>query len=479
MLLQLKKINTSIGTRDLFAIDRLSVYDGDRIGIVGLNGSGKSTLLNIIAGNCEPDCGELSRNCSLSYFRQLDDEVPDISREAAKPWDAYTAHEHSSGGEKVRRRLAAVFAEQPQLLILDEPTANLDVAGIETLQEVLTAWQGALMVVSHDRELLDSVCTKIWEIAGGAIREYAGNYADYCREKQRQQLEKQRAVDNYTKERARLRRLVIDTSARSARVKRTPSRMGNSEARLHKMGDQRAKGNIDKAANALRSRLERFERPEGPETNVPLIFDLLAENDIYSRNVASTQAITRNFGGKTILNEVAFSLGKGEKIALTGPNGCGKTTLLQAIINRDPEISIAARARIGYLDQNLKGLNDSASILDNVRISSVYDEVFVRTLLARLKFRTDDVHKKVSVLSGGERVRVLLAKIMLSNCNLLIFDEPTNFLDIPSLEAIEAVLADFTGTLLFTTHDRQFVRNVATAIWYINDGAIDILEVNA
>ena len=245
------------------------------------------------------------------------------------------------------------------------------------------------------------------------------------------------------------------------------------------MGDQRAKGNIDKAANALRSRLERFERPEGPETNVPLIFDLLAENDIYSRNVASTQAITRNFGGKTILNEVAFSLGKGEKIALTGPNGCGKTTLLQAIINRDPEISIAARARIGYLDQNLKGLNDSASTLDNVRISSVYDEVFVRTLLARLKFRTDDVHKKVSVLSGGERVRVLLAKIMLSNCNLLIFDEPTNFLDIPSLEAIEAVFADFTGTLLFTTHDRQFVRNVATAIWYINDGAIDILEVNA
>ena len=162
MLLQLNKINTSIGARDLFAIDRLSVYDGDRIGIVGLNGSGKSTLLNIIAGELEPDSGGIFKNCSLGYFRQLDYELPEISRNAASLWETGAVHERSSGGEKVRRRLAAVFAEQPQLLILDEPTANLDVAGIEMLQEVLTAWQGALMVVSHDRELLDSVCTKIW-----------------------------------------------------------------------------------------------------------------------------------------------------------------------------------------------------------------------------------------------------------------------------------------------------------------------------
>jgi len=233
---------------------------------------------------------------------------------------------------------------------------------------------------------------------------------------------------------------------------------------------------LDKAVKAIESRLAKLEVKTKPKEAPAVNFELNAAESVFSKIVIRGENIHKNFGERVLFRDLNFSIQRGQKVALFGKNGCGKTTLLKMIANGDDGIYVSPNARLGYFDQELQNLDPDKSILANVMADSVRDEGFVRNFLAQLLFRRDDVYKKVAVLSGGERVRVALAKIMVGEANVLLLDEPTNFLDLPAIEALETVLSEYDGTLLFASHDRQFMNKVASHLMVFDYEGIEVFE---
>jgi len=320
--------------------------------------------------------------------------------------------------------------------------------------------------------LLDRLCTKIIEIEEGKIKTYSGNYSEYIKQKTEERERAQFEYEQYVKEKKRLERIIISTREKVKSMRKTPRRMGNSEARLHKMGNQKAKANLDRAIKNVEARIQHLEVKEKPTKIEKIKLDIGDVQKIYSKVITEGKALNKSFGEKVIFKDAQFHLENGAKVGLIGPNGCGKTTLLKMILNQEPPIKIAPNVRIGYFSQELSILEENKSILDNVMAESVYDESFVRILLARLLFKGDSVFKKVRILSGGERVKASFAKIICSGFNLLILDEPTNYLDLNSLEVVEEVLREYEHSLLFVSHDRRFINSVANQIMTIEDHKI-------
>ncbi|NLL18182.1 MAG: ABC-F type ribosomal protection protein [Clostridia bacterium] len=475
LLLEVQDLVKYFGDRLILKIDELKVYDNDRIGIVGLNGSGKTTLLNILSGKTGSDAGWVKSHGPLAYIEQLEAEglnrwevdealagkfgLPDIYRESL------------SGGEKTKYKIAAALSKKSSLLLADEPTANLDMDGIKLLEEELRKYDGALLLVSHDRELLDNLCNKILELEEGQVKLYNGNYSDYLEQKSLERQRHEFEYQQYRREKARLTAALREKREQSRAVRKAPKRMGNSEARLHKMGYQKAKKNLDKAAKAIETRIRQLEPKEKPKDIQALKLDLRVEDNLHAKVILEGKDLNKSFGSRVIFHNASFQLENGTRTALVGPNGSGKTTLLKMIIAGEPGIKTAHNLRIGYFSQELDILDEERSILDNL-LELNSDETMVRTLLARLLFRRDEVYKKVSMLSGGERVRASLGKIIVSDYNLLILDEPTNYLDIFSMEAMESVLAEYPGNLLFVSHDRRFINNVANNLLLLRDKRI-------
>lgn len=481
MLLSLKNIVKYVQDRCLLTVDSLQIAAGDRIGLIGRNGAGKSTLLGILAGAIQPDEGAVTRYCPCSYLAQLDAAGPEQSPHgpAAKGFSVKPEYqEWLSGGEKTRYRLAAALSEARPLLLADEPTANLDISGTELLQAKLQQYQGAFVIVSHDRQLLDSICHIIWEISDGRLRVYRGNYSSYLIQKENEKKQQEREYDKYIAEKKHLEQAVINRKSRSASTQKTPKRMGNSEARLHKMGNQKAKANLDKAVNLLESRLARLEVKEKPKSAPRISFDLNKAEGLHSKVVIRAAETRKRFGRELLFEHAGFSIMNGQKAALFGNNGCGKSTLLKMIAARDESIYVAPAVRFGYFAQGMDDLKPDTSILEQVLAASIHNEAFVRRLLAQLLFRTDDVYKQAAVLSGGERVRVCLAKLLAGDANLLLLDEPTNYLDLPSLEALETVLAEYDGTILFASHDRQFINKIASHLLIFADKTVRLVTGN-
>lgn len=482
LLLSLENIVHYVQDRCLLNIDNLKIFEGDRIGVVGRNGVGKSTLLGIMAGTVEPDAGRVIRNGACSYLPQLEAGLQSGREMDGSLFKKFGSrqeyHKAMSGGEKMRYRLAVALSEGNPLLLADEPTANLDINGTELLQSMLQEYPGALVLVSHDRQLLDAVCNIIWEITDSRVKVYPGNYSDYYRQKEVERRREEREYENYIRKKEHLEQAIADRKSRNVSMRKTPKRMGNSEARLHKMGNQKAKANLDKAVKAIESRLAKLEVKTRPKTAPAVNFELNAAESEFSKIVIRGENVQKNFGERVLFCDLNFSIQRSQKVALFGKNGCGKTTLLKMIANGDDGIYVSPNARLGYFDQELQNLDPDQSILANVMADSVRDEGFVRNFLARLLFRRDDVYKKVAVISGGERVRVALAKIMVGEANVLLLDEPTNYLDLPSIEALESVLSDYDGTLLFASHDRQFINKVATHLMVFEQGGIRMFEGN-
>jgi len=476
LLLLLKNVVHDVQDHCLFNIESLEIFEGDRIGLIGRNGVGKSTLLGILAGTIQPSEGNITRYCPCSYIAQLEDIMiwPDkvIENSLARQFAAKLEYsETMSGGEKTRYRLATAFGQERQLLLADEPTANLDISGAELLQTKLQNYQGAFVLVSHDHWLLDAVCNITWEIDESHFRVYHGNYNDYLTQKENERKQEEREYENYSREKKHLEQAIRDRQSHSALARKAPKRMGNSEARLHKMGDQKAKANLDKAAKAIQSRLTKLEEKAKPKVAPTINFGLSTAEGLYSKIVMRGEKVNKSFGSRILFRDAGFNIMKGQKVALCGGNGCGKTTLLKMIMSGDEQIYVSPGVRIGYFAQDMKDLNPAQSIITNVMAGSVQDEGFVRNLLAWLLFRGDDVYKKVGVLSGGELVRVALAKIMVSQANILLLDEPTNYLDLSSIEALEDVLADYDGTILFASHDRKFINKIATHLMvFVREG---------
>ncbi|MFZ7101755.1 MAG: ribosomal protection-like ABC-F family protein [Peptococcaceae bacterium] len=476
LLIECSKIKKYFGERLIIDVEELKIYTEDRIGLVGVNGAGKTTLMNILCQRLEPDEGWVKLYGSYSYVSQL--EEPDgksINAEMASRFGvAATWDEKMSGGEKTRFKLARSLSTESQLLLADEPTSNMDLEGIELLENSLVGDSGGLVLISHDRSLLDKVCNKIMEIEDGKVKVYHGNYSDYRAQKRKAGERAQFEYQQYRKEKKRLERVSVDLKERVTTMRKTPKRMGNSEARLHKMGNQKAKANLDRAQKNIESRIRHLEVKARPKDQEIIRLDVTDSAKLHSKIIIEGRNINKKFGKKVIFTDGEFKIYNGSKTALLGPNGCGKSTLLKMIMHNDESVKITPGAKIGYFSQDMDILQTDLTILENVMENSSYPETLIRIFLARLLFKGDDIHKKISVLSGGERVKVSLAKILLQEINLLILDEPTNYLDINSLEVIEEVLRGYQGALLFVSHDRRLISSVADHIMTIADHKIRI-----
>lgn len=478
LLIECSKIKKYFGDRLILDVDSLRVYSEDRIGIVGVNGIGKTTFINILSQRMEPDEGFVKLYGKAGYISQL--EAPDyknISSEMASRFGVKTTWgEYMSGGEKTRFKLAGALEDNCVMIFADEPTSNVDMEGIALMEEKFAEYKGGLIVISHDRSFLDKICNQILEIEDGKIKVYKGNYSDYKNQKQQERERAEFEYEEYTREKKRLEHVMVDTKEKVKSIKNAPARMGNSEARLHKMGGQKAKANLDRAVKNVEKRIEHLEVKEKPKEQAKIKLDVLDTNRLHSKIIIEGKNIDKAFGDKIIFRNTDFSIYNGSKTALLGPNGCGKSTLIKMIMDNDDSIRIAQGAKIGYFNQDMNILNKNMSIIENVMETSIYTENFVRLLLARLLFKGESIYKKIGVLSGGERVKVSFIKILLQDINLLILDEPTNYMDINSLEVIEETLKEYDRTLLFVSHDRKFVDAVADQIMTIENHKINVFK---
>ncbi|HHY27886.1 MAG TPA: ABC-F type ribosomal protection protein [Desulfitobacterium dehalogenans] len=474
LLVECSNVKKYFGDRLIIDIKKLSLYSEDRIGIVGINGVGKTTLLNLLSQKLPPDEGWVKVYGQSSTVSQM--EPPEhemISQEMASKFKiSMTYSESMSGGEKTRFKLADCLSQNSAMIFADEPTSNMDMEGIELIEHYFAEYSGGLFLISHDRTLLDGLCNKILELEDGRIKVYPGNYSSYSEQKAREKERAQFEYEQYVSEKKRLERVVIETSEKSKSIRKTPRRMGNSEARLHKMGNQKAKANLDRAKRSVETRIEQLEVKEKPKQIEKIKLDIADAQKLHSKVIIEGKKLNKAFAGKIIFQNAEFRIENEARVALIGPNGCGKSTLLKMIINRDDSIRVAPSARIGYFSQDLSILDEDASVLGNVMEESIHEESFVRRLLARLLFKGDAVYKKVNVLSGGERVKASFAKILCQDFNLLILDEPTNYLDINSMEVIEDVLQNYERSLLFVSHDRRFISSVANHIMTVENHSI-------
>ncbi len=505
----------SFGIDDIFDSVSVSIAKDARIALVGPNGTGKTTLLNLLAKRDTPTEGTVThaRNLSIGFLPQeaelalegehtlwdemltafadllaLEDQLIEMAEqlaqtsgdddllkaygEAQNRFEQAGGYEYTtlikrvlgglgfdeidfqrpitqlSGGQKTRALLARLLLEIPDLLILDEPTNHLDIKAIEWLEKWLTSFSGALLIVSHDRFFMDSVVNHVWELIFGQLEEYRGNYSHYV-----------------TQREERHTRLVAEYERQQEYITETEEFIKRNIA-----------GQNTRQAQGRRKRLERFMRDEAlarPREQRFMRIDLEARRRSGDEVLRTKNLVLGYHDDKVPLFAAPdITLMRGECAALIGPNGAGKSTFLKTILGElEPlsgRVEIGAGVEIGYFAQAHEGLDHDNSILDEILSVKNLPISEARKYLGSFLFTGDDVFKPISTLSGGERGRVALAKLALSGANLLILDEPTNHLDIPSQEILEAVLADFNGTILLVSHDRYLIHNLATQIWALD-----------
>lgn len=472
LVLEAIKIKKHYGDRLLFSIDNLIIYQNDRIGIVGVNGCGKTTLLNILTGKESPCEGSVRLYGKHAYITQLQDTTNcEIYRTMEKRFQVNDiSHETSSGGETTRLKIARAFSANCSVLFADEPTCNLDMDGIRLLEEQMKNFYGALVLISHDRALLNTLCNRILEIDNGKVSEYPGNYSDYMLLKEAGIKRRQFEYEQYVNEKKRLSAAIAKKKQQAGAIRKAPSRMGNSEARLHKRKSGQKMAKVEKASSGIKKRLMQLEHREKPAKPFNINIDLKEHSRLYCRAVITVKRISKSFGNKSLFNDISFEVSNGRKVALIGNNGSGKTTLLNMITGREKGIDVAQGVNIGYFRQDLGILDEMKTILENVLKDSIYPLSDVRLILARLLFRDEVVHKRVALLSGGERVKTALAKIIVGGFNMILLDEPTNYLDVYSLAALEQVLKEYRGTILFVSHDLEFINQIADHVIVLQNG---------
>lgn len=459
MLLEANNLKLYAKERLLVDVDDLQIRNKDRIGLVGRNGSGKTTLLEVLAGKRSHEVGTVASGTKCELLPQL--KRTDTTK---------------SGGELTQEYIVdKVITKDPKILFADEPTTNLDTAHIEWLEKQLLSWQGAFVIVSHDRTFLDNICTSIWEIDEGRVKEYKGNYSDYAQQKELERHQHEMAYEKYMMKKKQLEEALALQKNRAASAKKKTKKENSSEANT--TGDQGKKQKkFQQTIKSLKTRLDKLEKVEKPKDPKPVKMRLPNEVTFKGRLSLRVNNVSGVIGDKTLWKAANFEVRDGDKLAIIGPNGSGKTTLVKKMIHRDEGATTSPSMKIGYFSQNLDVLNSEKSVLDNVSSTSKQDETINRTVLARLHFFRDDVYKPVKVLSGGERLKVVLAKLIVSDINTLILDEPTNFLDTEAIEALESLLEEYKGIVIFVSHDRRFISNIANRILTIDNEEIHLFE---
>ena len=470
LILEARNIRKGYGERELFFIDSLTVYDGERIGITGQNGAGKSTLIRILAGEDEPDEGTVRRFGETALIRQQG--IPEEGGNGIyrSLFRAQEKRNGLSGGEQTRSRIAAAFSAHPRLLLADEPSTDLDEEGLQTLRQQLESFRGTMILISHDRTLLRQFCTRIWWLDGGKVTDFPGGYDAFTEERQRRREREQFEYDQYKTEQKRLKESAQRMAERASAVKKAPSRMGNSEARLHKREFTDAILQISHAKRTLQNRMEKMEKKEKPAPLPEIRMKLGVNSPVGAKTVLEVRCGRMTAGGRVLLENTGFVLPAGSRTALTGENGCGKTTLLTAMAGvSSGEVSFSGSIRFnpqvktGWFDQHHeRTLREDRSVLENIMEDSPHPQTLARTVLSCLGFAREDAFKPVAVLSGGEKAKTAMAKLLLQDLNLLVLDEPTNHLDLFTLEALEELLTGYGGTVLFVSHDEVFTQKVST-----------------
>jgi macrolide transport system ATP-binding/permease protein len=487
LLIEADNIKKFYGDRTILNIERLSVYTGDRIGIVGLNGAGKSTLLNILSGKIMPEEGFIKRLCEFSYYEQF--ETDQSEGELTKEMEGslkkefhlnqIVQKEYASGGERTKFRLAKTFVKPGHILLLDEPTSNVDLDGIRLLKSKLKQVE-TLLIISHDRSILDEVCTSILEVKDTKVKMYQGNYKDYERQKKEENTREQIEYERYLEEKKRLEKVYIEKKRKADSIAKIPRGMSPHEAHVREFlnsgksysGRQK---NMNRAANAVKKRIEQLDHKDKPHEDKKVYMDFSLTNPPQNKDVIVIDQLQFQYDQNVIFNNLSLRLPNKSKIGIIGKNGVGKTTLLnlihEAYTNAESEtkIKVVPKGKIGYFHQNLEQLDDKLSVLDNVLKESVQSEESVRSTLAKLLFGANDLKKTAGVLSGGEKIRLAFAKLFVSEANILFFDEPTNYLDMPSTESLESMIKSYEGTVLIVSHDESFINNIVDSILLIEN----------
>ncbi|NFT08682.1 MULTISPECIES: ABC-F type ribosomal protection protein CplR [Clostridium] len=481
VLIKLDKVKKYYGDRLILDICNLEILENDKIGIVGENGAGKTTLIKVILGEVAPDEGKVFLSNSYSYISQNEECSGEYQggkiKKILKSPDNYDGF--LSGGEKMKIKINKALNVKSSILIADEPTANLDTNSIKNIEKIISEYKGSLLLVSHDREFLDKLCNNILEIENGKVKLYKGNYSKYIKLKAEEREAEQREYHRYIAEKKRLEKAIIGKENNRDSIRKTPKRMGNSEARLHKMGNQRSKKSLDGNIKSLKSRINHLEEKEKPNAIKEIRIKINKGKEIHSKTVIEVRNLNLYVNNEILINDCNFKIKNGEKVAITGANGCGKTTLIKKIIKNNTEsIRLSQDISIGYFDQSQDILDANKSILDNIKLNSSYDETFIRINLDGFGFKGDSVYKNVSTLSGGEKVKCALCKNILSDNNTLILDEPTNYLDIKSIEALEIAIKNTEKTVLIVSHDRKFISNVCDCIIEIRDNKLNYFNGN-
>ncbi len=514
IILQANKIERSFAGEVLFDNINLQVDERDRIALVGKNGAGKSTLLKILVGEEEPTSGEINKkkDVSLSYLAQdsrfesentiydemlhvfddlrrtetqlrqmelemgeksgedLDKLMADYDRlsENFRQAGGFTYEadirailngfkfdesmwqmkiDELSGGQNTRLALAKMLLEKPNLLVLDEPTNHLDIETIAWLENYLINYSGALIIVSHDRYFLDKVATITLDLTKHSLDRYVGNYSRFVELKEQKLATEAKNYEKQQKEIAALEDFVNRNLVRASTTKRAQSRRKQLE------------------------KMERLDKPEAGKKAANITF----HSEKTSGNVVLTvENAAIGYDGEILSEPINLDLRKMNAVAIVGPNGIGKSTFIKSIVDQIPLIKgekrFGANVEVGYYDQTQSKLTPSNTVLDELwNDFKLTPEVEIRNRLGAFLFSGDDVKKSVGMLSGGERARLLLAKLSMENNNFLILDEPTNHLDIDSKEVLENALIDFDGTLLFVSHDRYFINRVATHVLELSE----------
>jgi ATP-binding cassette subfamily F protein 3 len=523
---------TYAGVRVLDGVS-LELAPGAKIGLVGENGSGKSTILKLIAGLVEPDAGMVSiaQSARLGYLPQHPDVVPgrtaleevlsarprllELGRTIAAheavgnpasvaEGEAYAAavaefaeadgyriesearaalaalglsEEHLampvetlSGGENARVQLARVLLTEPSLLLLDEPDNHLDIAGIEWLEETLRRFRGALLMVTHDRALLDAVTDGIMEIERGKLTFERGRFADFM-ERKRKRFEQQ--LESYLEQQRRVRKLKAAVSRADGQAR------GIEQRTTHDYYRHQAR-KVALRATRIKDRIKRELEGAGSVKKPWMGRDAIRVDmkpaKWHARTVVRMEGVAKSFGERLLFEGVELDVSRGERIALLGPNGSGKTTLMEIALGLqeadDGGVWLSQGATPFYCDQMQGGLDPELTVYETLSSETDLEHSQIHYVLARLLFKQDAVHKRVGDLSGGERTRLLLCLLMNTRADLLMLDEPTNHLDLPGIEVLQQGLCSFEGAVLFISHDRRFLDAVATAKYELRDGTL-------
>ena len=528
--IELNNIKKNYGLKNILDGFNLEVKTGERVALIGQNGSGKSTIFKIISKQETIDEGTISirKGATLGVLNQIyENEKDDISvkcflyesfkeifevenelksieekmtieqnmntlesliRKYGKVQEKYQViggyetqekfskmcsrfninermlkqnYNDLSGGEKTKINLAKLLLKSPDILLLDEPTNHLDIESLNFLEELVTNYNGTVLIVSHDRYFLDKVATKTILIEKGKSIIYFGNYSYFLKEDERRTLAQFEKYKNQQKQ---------------------IEKMKESIKKLRKFGEIAKNEMFFKRAKSIEKRLEKIEVLEKVTLNLKSIdFKFNIENR-FGNDVLKIDNLTKKFEQKTIFENVSTYIKYGEKVALMGKNGTGKSALIKMILGKDTqysgEIKLGTSIKVGYIPQNITFENINESILDYFLKDNSFNETQARTKLAKYGFRGENVFKKIYSLSGGEKVRLLLIKLIQKDINFLILDEPTNHIDIDTRELLEEALNEYAGTVLFVSHDRFFINKLATKVLSIKDNKLNIYYGN-